>query len=207
MRIAILSDTHECHREVTVPSAEWIIVCGDFSFFSKRPSMIDDFNDWLGEQPAHVRLVVPGNHEYAIEAEPTKWRSRMSNATLLINEAVTIDGIKVFGSPVTRLSGGAFGMSNEADRERLYSTIPEGTQILISHGPPEGILDCGQGCPALRRAVIRVKPRLHCFGHIHGGYGTLATKSVFFVNAALLDEEGAPSRKPIGLNYDPHAPN
>jgi Icc-related predicted phosphoesterase len=203
MRVAILSDLHECHREIDVPASDWIIVCGDFSFFSKRPSMIDDFNDWLGEQPARVRLVVPGNHEYAIEAEPDKWRRRLNNATLLINEAITIEGIKIFGSPVTPSYGGAWGISSEAERERLWRTIPEDTDILITHGGPQGILSGEGGCPALRRAVIRVKPRLHCFGHVHSAYGIQPTKHTLFVNAAILDEDGAPSRKPVLLAFAP----
>jgi hypothetical protein len=69
------------------------------------------------------------------------------------------------------------GMPDEAQRDALYDTVPQGTNILITHGPPLGILDDGQGCSALRRAVIRVKPRLHCFGHVHTGYGTLSTKN------------------------------
>jgi Icc-related predicted phosphoesterase len=63
------------------------------------------------------------------------------------------------------------------------------------------VLDRDQGCPALRRAVIRVKPRLHCYGHIHAAYGTQATKNTLFVNAALLDPYWAPSRRPILLDF------
>lgn len=49
--------------------------------------------------------------------------------------------------------------------------------IILTHGPPKGILDTtysgGEdvGCDHLRRAVERCKPRLHCFGHIHEGWG------------------------------------
>jgi Icc-related predicted phosphoesterase len=92
-------------------------------------------------------------------------------------------------------------MSNEADRERAFHNIPGDTDILISHVPPLGILDGGQGCSALRRVVIRVKPKLHCFGHIHSAYGVQPTKNTLFVNAAILDEDGAPSRKPVLLNF------
>ena len=47
---------------------------------------------------------------------------------------------------------------------------------MLSHGPPKGILDetdRGEkvGCDHLLRAVMRCKPRLHCFGHIHEGWG------------------------------------
>ncbi len=38
----------------------------------------------------------------------------------------------------------------------------------------------------LLEAVLRVKPRLHVFGHIHYGYGTHPTKGTLFVNAAVF---------------------
>jgi hypothetical protein len=46
----------------------------------------------------------------------------------------------------------------------------------MTHGPPHGHLDetnrdVRVGCPHLLRAVSRARPRLHCFGHIHEGWG------------------------------------
>jgi Icc-related predicted phosphoesterase len=202
MRICCISDTHQLEGELTIPPCEILIHAGDWSFFGKNEKAMDRFLEWFSEQPAQHRLLTCGNHEYPVEADPDKWRRRVRNATLLLNESITVEGIKIFGSPLTPLYSGAFGMSSEAEREKLYSTIPGDTDILISHSPPRGILDSGQGCAALRRAVIRVKPRLHVFGHVHTAYGTQATKHCFFVNAAILDDEGAPSRKPILLNFD-----
>ena len=48
--------------------------------------------------------------------------------------------------------------------------------IILTHGPPEGILDrCHNegsvGCEHLRRALERARPKLHCFGHIHESRG------------------------------------
>ncbi|KAL8708545.1 MAG: hypothetical protein Q9220_006598 [cf. Caloplaca sp. 1 TL-2023] len=48
--------------------------------------------------------------------------------------------------------------------------------ILMTHGPPAHILDKTLtyqhvGCKHLLRAVQRCRPRLHCFGHIHEGWG------------------------------------
>jgi hypothetical protein len=202
MRICIISDTHELEREVSIPPCEVLAHCGDWSFFGKSEQAMDRFCGWFAEQPARYRVITCGNHEYPVEADPLKWRRRLSdaNATLLLNEGITIEGINLWASPITPLSGGAFGLSSEAERERVFNTIPGDTDILISHIPPLGILDGGAGCPALRRAVIRVKPRLHCFGHVHSAYGTMPTKSVLFINASILDEEGAPSRKPILLD-------
>jgi Icc-related predicted phosphoesterase len=201
MKICIISDTHELESEVEIPPCDLLIHCGDWSFFGKSVRAMDAFNDWLGEQPARDKVITAGNHEYPVAVHPEIWRRRMSNATLLLNESIDIAGVRIWGSPVTRFEDGAFGMSEEAEREKLYNTIPENTDILVTHQPPFGVLDQGQGCRALRRGVIRVKPRLHCFGHIHGAYGTQATKNTLFVNAALLDPDGAPSRRPVLVDF------
>ncbi|KAL8697652.1 MAG: hypothetical protein Q9224_002202 [Gallowayella concinna] len=52
--------------------------------------------------------------------------------------------------------------------------------IMLTHGPPAGVLDetnMGDqvGCEHLMRAVRRCRPRLHCFGHIHEGWGAQRT--------------------------------
>jgi Icc-related predicted phosphoesterase len=143
--------------------------------------------------------VIPGNHETVIEADPDAWRKRLSNTTLLINEGVTIESVRIWGSPVT-VHGPAFAMPSEADRERVWNTIPADTDILMTHLPPQGVRDGGNGCAALRRAVLSLKPRLHCFGHVHSAYGTTPTNDTLFVNAAVVDEDFAPSHKPILLD-------
>ena len=64
--------------------------------------------------------------------------------------------------------------------------------VLITHGPPFGILDrtaagLPQGCLELAEVVALLAPAVHLFGHIHEGYGTLTRNKTTFVNAALLD--------------------
>jgi Icc-related predicted phosphoesterase len=201
VKICIISDTHELESEVEISPCDLLIHCGDWSFFGRSIRAMEAFNDWLGEQPARHKVITAGNHEYPVAAHPDRWRRRMSNATLLLNESANIAGVRIWGSPVTRFEGGAFGIGDEAVREKLYSAISEGTDILVTHQPPLGVHDRDQGCPALRRGVIRVKPRLHCYGHIHAAYGTQATKNTLFVNAALLDPYWAPSRRPILLDF------
>ena len=53
--------------------------------------------------------------------------------------------------------------------------IPETVDIIMTHGPAKGILDwCPEGnvgCKNLLQAVCRVKPKMHCFGHIHESNG------------------------------------
>jgi hypothetical protein len=55
-------------------------------------------------------------------------------------------------------------------------SIPKGIDIVVTHGPPRGVLDMTAdrqraGCPELFAAVARARPRVHCFGHIHEGWG------------------------------------
>jgi hypothetical protein len=129
----------------------------------------------------------------------------ISNATVLINEYVEVAGLKIWGSPVTPLYGGAFGLSSPADRTRLYAEIPEDVDVLVTHGPPYGILDRSAGtlhqagCPQLLEAVTRLRPKLHVFGHVHGAHGLVSIDDTLFVNAALLGPDGDLSASPIVL--------
>ena len=120
-----------------------------------------------------------------------------------------IERLKIWGSPTTPLYGGAFGKSRPEDRKRLWASIPEDLDILVTHTPPFAILDHGlpsesrEGCPYLFEAVFRVRPRLHAFGHIHSGYGTRRTSDTTFVNASLLGDSGSLSREPIVIDLQP----
>jgi len=172
--------------------------------FSKSAAAILDFNELLGELPHRVKLVVPGNHEFFLESDPSR-RNLISNATVLINEGIEVMGLKIWGSPTTPLYGGAFGLSSPLDRTKLYAKISDNVDILITHGPPYGILDQAPGtehhagCQQLLDAVLRVRPRLHVFGHAHGAYGIFDTPDTLFINAAQLGLDGDVEHPPITL--------
>ena len=75
-----------------MPDGDVLIHAGDFTMFSKSMSAIGDFNTWLGELPHRHKIVVPGNHEFFLEADPSE-RFLLDNATVLINEGIEIDGL------------------------------------------------------------------------------------------------------------------
>jgi predicted phosphohydrolase len=208
LKIACLSDTHELHRSVDLPPCDLLIHSGDWTFFSRSRTQIEDFNDWLGEQYAPLgRVLCPGNHEEYLVRDP-QLRSLTPNGTVLVNEKLSIKGLKLWASPVTPFSSGAFSIPDAVGRARRYAQIPRGTNILITHGPPYGILDCSpgsqdhRGCPELLEAVERIKPKLHVFGHIHAGYGIHQAPDTTFVNAALLGAGGDIANRPILLSLD-----
>lgn len=202
LRLVLLSDTHQLHREVEVPDGDILIHAGDFTMFSRTMAEITDFNTWLGELPHRYKIVIPGNHEFFLEADPSR-RSLLDNATVLINEGVQIEGLQIWGSPVTPLYGGAFGLSSAEGRRRLYAEIPGNTDVLVTHGGPYGILDTApdsgihSGCRELFDAVGRVRPKLHLFGHVHGAHGVFQTEQTTFVNAALLGIHGSLENSPL----------
>jgi Icc-related predicted phosphoesterase len=82
--------------------------------------------------------------------------------------------------------------------QRHWSLIPYNLDVLITHGPPFGILDqtapgeAHLGCEELLNAVEEKKPRVHLFGHIHGGAGTFENRATRFMNAAYLNERYKP---------------
>jgi Icc-related predicted phosphoesterase len=204
LRLVLLSDTHQLHREVDVPDGDVFIHAGDFTMFSESMQAVVDLNDWLGELPHRYKIVVPGNHELFLEADPSE-RSMLDNAIVLIDEGIVVEGLRIWGSPVTPLYGGAFGLSFARDRKRLYARIPRDIDVLITHGPPFGILDTApvsglhEGCRELLRAVTRVRPKLHVFGHIHTAYGVFRTEHTTFVNAARLGLHDAADKPPFVL--------
>ena len=82
--------------------------------------------------------------------------------------------LTVYASPYTP-SLGAWGFQYHQDRGHDFN-ITEGVDVVVTHGPPKGIMDYTYGreragCAHLFAAVARCRPLLHCFGHIHEGWG------------------------------------
>jgi predicted phosphohydrolase len=192
LKIVCMSDTHGLHRGLDVPGGDILIHAGDLSPLSGERSKIFDFNSWLGDLPYKFKCLVPGNHDHILSGRAFR-RSLISNAVVLVNEGIEIEGLRIWGCPVTSLEGDAFGVESAEGRREVYSQIPAETDILITHEPPHGILDADFdsnwhfGCRELLEAVTRVRPNLHVFGHVHMGYGIFETDDTMFVNASQLD--------------------
>ncbi|CAK7240764.1 MAG: hypothetical protein STHCBS139747_002211 [Sporothrix thermara] len=83
--------------------------------------------------------------------------------------------VSVYASPFTTSPEADWGFQfGPADGHAF--AIEEGTDIVLTHSPPAGMLDRSPehgmlGIPGLFQAVARARPRLHCFGHVHNGWG------------------------------------
>jgi Icc-related predicted phosphoesterase len=195
IRIVCISDTHGQHAKLNVPDGDVLIHAGDFSAFGDTPIEVIDFNQWLGTLPHRYKVVIAGNHDWMFECHPGAARELLTSAIYLENSGTELSGLKIWGSPVQpEFNSWAFNVARGAAIRRYWKMIPTSTDVLITHGPPYGVLDTAHpttahlGCEELAEAVQQIRPRLHVFGHIHGGYGEAKANGTQFVNASVVDE-------------------
>jgi predicted phosphodiesterase len=202
MRIVCLSDTHDLHRELAVPDGDLLLHAGDATM-KGTPWQIEAFDRWLGTLPHPHKIVIAGNHDWAFQRTPAAARGLIRNARYLEDEETTVAGLRIWGSPWQPwFFDWAFNLERGPAIAAKWVLIPDGIDVLVTHGPPLGILDRTSrgedvGCADLLAAVQRVKPKLHVFGHIHEGYGTVDRDGTRFVNASNCTERYRPVQPPI----------
>ena len=211
MRIWHISDTHTFHNLLEIPAnIDMVIFSGDCSNprdpFSNEPE-VRDFIDWFSALPIKYKIFVAGNHDTSIEKRlVTKYDFINAGITYLENETITIEGLKIFGSPYTPSFGYGWAFNKERHKlDRMWDKIIDiDTDIIINHGPPKGVLDisfdrngnmerCGD--KSLMNRVIQVRPKLVLFGHIHNcediinqGVLQLSTLPTKFSNGSVVKD-------------------
>lgn len=198
MRLVAVSDTHLEYPKMKIPDGDVFVHAGDIGCHDA--SGLRMFDQWLGKLPHKHKLVIGGNHDNFLAQQPYYLiQTLFLSARYLENGLKVIDGIKFWGSPITPTFMNWSFMSDRGDNiKRYWDKIPDDTDVLITHGPPMGILDVptspygstGEhvGCWDLMQAVKRVKPKVHIFGHIHQQKGTKTVGKTSFYNVAVLDE-------------------
>jgi Icc-related predicted phosphoesterase len=207
MRIICLSDSHGQHRGVPIPPGDVVIHAGDVSKRGEKGELAD-FLDWFGGLPHRYKIFVGGNHDFLLEDAPREFAKMVPDNCMYLNDSgVEIAGITVWGSPITPFFfDWAFNRHRGADIRRHWDLIPARVDILVTHGPPYGILDRtarGQcvGCEELLPVVERLRPRLHVFGHIHEAYGQFERNGTRFVNASVLDLHYRRVNAPVVVDF------
>lgn len=199
LKVCHISDTHDTYQDISmmIPSdVDIVFITGDMTYRG-RVWELDNFVQQIKKIRKIVETVViiPGNHELGCQKDEELWRKSIeeTGAHFLIHESIQIKGINIFGSPWTpEFFNWAYNIQG-GDEESLWDQIPHNTQILLTHGPPYGILDlCNGGhvgCKYLRNKIFHGLPVLkyHLFGHIHEGYGTREISGIFFSNASVMD--------------------
>ena len=92
-------------------------------------------------------------------------------------------------------------MGDEEFLAEKWGSIPEDTDVIISHGPPRSILDAGVGGVSHFDIVSLVlQPQLNVFGHIHEGYGIQTVDETTYINCSLLNDLYQPVNQPIAFD-------
>ena len=192
MKICCLSDSH-CHqRKIKVPEADLIIHAGDFTYHGELDE-VNKFLDWYGKLQAKHKVVICGNHEVWISKYFQQLQELCVNQGihLLHNSHITIEGLKIYGSPYSPTFGiGWAYQATPTELKSIYGNIDGDTDIVVTHGPAYGILDKTLrgdlvGSPELTERLNELPNlKLHVTGHIHESRGVHVGKYTT-VNAAI----------------------
>lgn len=171
---------------------------------------MDRINKWFGKQDFKYKIMIAGNHDYYCEQIGYKEvQNKLLNAIYLCNNSIIIEGIKIWGSPISPKYGMGWAFNGFLDDlKKIWNTIPSDTDIVITHCPPFGINDqvgyyfISQGCPALRDKLKEIKPKYHICGHIHEGYGIYQDQNTVYINASVLNEFHELYNKPVEIDYE-----
>ena len=204
MRLVLISDTHGARPDL--PDGDVLVHAGDLTMTGRRDEVVSSLG-WLETQNTRFDdvVMIPGNHDFLFEHRPDAcaYMCDQMDITLLNDSGTEIDGFKFWGSPVQPwFHDWAFNRQRGPDIKHHWDMIPEGLDVLITHGPPHGLLDKTVrgllvGCEDLLLAVASKEPRLHVFGHIHEAYGTGKFGNTMMVNASIMNREYEPVNKPV----------
>lgn len=205
MRIVCLSDTHGLHGQIEVPEGDILLHAGDLTR-SGHLEELREAGDWLRSLPHRHKLVIAGNHDFCLEQQPEKARALLQGLTYLKDEGYDCEGLQIYGSPWQPwFHDWAFNLRRGEPLRKIWAKIPPRADIVVTHGPPQGILDrCFDGrevgCQDLLERLEVVQPKLHVFGHIHEAYGQQRVGETLYVNASSCNLRYQANQKPIVID-------
>ncbi len=216
-RIIAISDTHGVDRmAVTIPDGDILLHAGDFSSYG-HSNDTKYFLKWFGALPHKSKVLVAGNHDRMAFLEPKRFsdlfKQHVPGGHYLEDSEVTVDGLTIWGAPWTPTFMNWHFMADRGSAIKAHwDKIPDHIDVLVTHGPPFGILDMSNhwneatgkkwddhlGCADLMDAIKRVRPLLSVFGHIHGSGGQKYEEyhedesKTICINASVMDEDYMP---------------
>lgn len=183
LKILHISDTHSMHDLFPMKEFEGIDMvihtgdCSNSPFPTSSNKEIMEFLEWYEKVPVKYKILVAGNHDTAIARRIISSEDiKLRGIVYLENESIEIEGVKIWGSPITPTFGDWSFMKTRDKIHEVWKNIPDDTDILAVHGPPRGVRDltynrenklemCGDR--SLCKRIIEIKPQLVLFGHIH----------------------------------------
>jgi Icc-related predicted phosphoesterase len=212
MRIVAIADLHGTLPRI--PECDLLLIGGDVTPVWNHSRQYQarwlrgEFSTWLVQQPAKQIVGIGGNHDFVLQESETLGRELPW--IYLDNSEFEVDGLKIWGSPLSPTFGNWAFMRDDRGLGEVWETIPNDVDILMVHGPMFGYQD-GVKFPVghhagsvslTNRLMYEEYPNLKLFvcGHIHEAYGQIPVEmgeNLFVVaNASLVD-----------FNYQPVNPH
>jgi Icc-related predicted phosphoesterase len=207
MKIFLISDTHAMHDQLIIPEGiDMIIHAGDstnYKDLARNNNEFLSFIEWFDSLDIKHKILIGGNHDASLTKKYNTDFIKEKGIIYLEHEYIEIEGLLLFGSPYTPSYGGWHFMKSRNNMYKLWDdALVEGIDILITHGPPKGILDLTYdinntliqvGDSSLRKVVDKVKPKYHVFGHIHDckdlkNSGIYKQYDTTFINASCVKD-------------------
>jgi Icc-related predicted phosphoesterase len=191
MKIVAISDTH------LVKSLPDILkgIKGDILIHAGDALSYGNKKEWTVflKQLIQVRnqfryvIYVPGNHDGYVDDFRGECYADLKphNIHMLIDEVISLplpehETLTIFGSPYTPKFGN-WWFQYERFTNRWKDAIPKNCDIVVTHGPRQGILDRvfrpdgsmvdRVGCDDLADAIDKARPGICISGHLHGEAG------------------------------------
>lgn len=221
MRLLLLSDLHGS-LPVLPPQKEWDLcliagdICPDLTsrYMVERHErailqarwMNTTFDPWL----PILSFFTWGNHDRVGVEFPHLLTRKLQNR-IMVDRLLHVGGddLSIWFSPWSNSFGWTQAFMKEPHLLAAhYDLIPKGTDVIVSHAPPYGILDTVApgakhlGSRELLLAIDYVRPKVVVCGHIHGGYGRgelfMPDGEIVEVrNVSHMTEQYAPLNRPI----------
>lgn len=236
MKIVTFSDTHNKHKKVTLPECDIAIFAGDATSLGHKHE-VENFLNWYGKQyQCKHKVFIAGNHDKSFDKRfftqyedrdlfkqnehlgKPGWLVDMLDKARVVfqvhyleNSSVTLEGIKIWGSPITPSfyrQYWAFNADRNEEIQAYWNKIPSDANIVVTHGPVHGKLDyipeSGEyvGCVDLKAKIEEISPMMFICGHIHSGRGVYNTEKTLYVNPSILDNSYEVQGDPMSFNVD-----
>lgn len=233
INIVSISDLHG-FLPSNLPEGDILTICGDICPVkgSHSPTtqiywLNNHFIPWISELVNSNKfkhaVFITGNHDFVFNSihknnNPLFTLNLPENIHYLFDNEITIEDVRIYGTPWTPTFGNWAFMHNEAILNNIFMKIPEGIDILLTHGPAYGYNDTilqyperinGEqhiGSTALERHIKRAKPKWLLAGHIHSGSHSIEkcltdymdlSKYINCVNVSIMDEDYNPTYDPF----------
>lgn len=219
VRVCVFSDTFGGHRQLALPlQVDVLVALGGILPAARKLSSrgevnatlseTSDFLEWFAMQPAKSRVLVLSGSEVSQLQQPVagardgaecttdaarqRLRTILSaggRVTWLDNEERTlVQGLRIHVAPSTTVGG-----SDGDDGGDPVPGLASGMDVLFTRLAPAGRHDCGsgKGSKALRAAVERQRPTVHCFAR-HPNAGRHFAKQDAATNSEVLVINSSP---------------